>query len=219
MRRRTGQVRAESALINAWSAVNRAGEFGSWLIGQVTRAPALFVAAFSLSACASNFEDQVEPCTTAADLPVITADPQGIESFELSVLIYNVEGLPGPLARIADPSSNKSVTSWHVFVPRGGLPISSCFRKPSPNARRRSANARAIAIEWQDRWRAIAAPPQARTFLQFLIKRVGFSKASAPEKCWGVAYSFSANSLSRRLITSRFRATPALDSTVFQTKG
>jgi len=90
-------------LINAWSAVNRAGEFGSWLIGHVTRAPALLVAAFSLSACASNFEDQVEPCTTAADLPVITADPQGIESFELSVLIYNVEGLPWPARKNRGP--------------------------------------------------------------------------------------------------------------------
>lgn len=74
------------------------------------RGCALLIAALALQSCATKPEHRVELCTAPADLPVITTSAEGRETFDLSVLIYNVEGLPWPtrsgraakLDRIAD---------------------------------------------------------------------------------------------------------------------
>jgi hypothetical protein len=61
---------------------------------------ALAAAAILLGSCASMPGDRTERCVAATEAPQIAVDPETGERFTtLSVLIYNVEGLPWPARR------------------------------------------------------------------------------------------------------------------------
>lgn len=60
--------------------------------------------ALSVSACAQWPKDQIQSCGLREADPVITASEDGlVKSAELTVLIYNVEGLPWPARRNRGP--------------------------------------------------------------------------------------------------------------------
>jgi endonuclease/exonuclease/phosphatase family metal-dependent hydrolase len=62
---------------------------------QLYRSAVLF-GLLSLSGCAGHVEPQWESCIRGDAAPAIRTTPEGIASTDLSVLIYNVEGLPWP---------------------------------------------------------------------------------------------------------------------------
>jgi endonuclease/exonuclease/phosphatase family metal-dependent hydrolase len=82
-----------------------------WRAGPCATEPPMnrivLVAAFLLAGCQGALERRVEVCVGAAELPVIAAGDDGTEHLDLSVLIYNVEGLPWPARRNRGPALDR----------------------------------------------------------------------------------------------------------------
>jgi endonuclease/exonuclease/phosphatase family metal-dependent hydrolase len=71
------------------------------------RAALLALCVSFVSGCTSRPEARVQPCTSAANLPTVHIDGDGREYLDLSVLIYNVEGLPWPARKRRGPSLDR----------------------------------------------------------------------------------------------------------------
>ncbi|MGH6696266.1 endonuclease/exonuclease/phosphatase family protein [Sphingopyxis sp.] len=72
--------------------------------------------------CASWPQDRFASCPTAPEMPVITRLADGRQSTTLSILIYNVEGLPWPARKHRGPSLDRIGKSLADFRAQGRAP-------------------------------------------------------------------------------------------------
>ena len=80
-------------------------------------------AIFSLAGgCASWPPDRYSDCPSISEMPVITSLADGRKSIELSVLIYNIEGLPWPARKNRGPSLDRIGQALAGFRAQGRAP-------------------------------------------------------------------------------------------------
>lgn len=75
-----------------------------------------------VAGCASWPRDRYASCPTKPEMPAIARVPDGRQSTTLSVLIYNVEGLPWPVRKSRGPSLDKIGESLAALRAEGRAP-------------------------------------------------------------------------------------------------